>query len=119
MVKRLLLSVLGGVLLVTVGLTAPAAQAATTQKVCNSQYSHRDFDVHVNVSGANFTMYAGRCENLPRGGAILYLTGAGYRVGYNYGAYSECRYNSQPFTPYQKADVIYFRVYDRPGCTNY
>jgi len=118
MMKRLLLAVLGGVL-VTVGLAVPTAHAADNQKVCNSQYSHRDFDVHVNVSNANFTMYAGRCENLPRGGYTLYLTNAGYRVGYNYGDYSECRYNSQPFTPYQKANIIYFRVYDRYDCTNY
>lgn len=107
-----------GLALIGVVNSTEVAQAATTQRICsssNSQYRDTSFQV-----GQNFNGYldAGQCFAKVAKGTRIYMWPDSYQVGYDYGPYSGCRAGNTNFIPYQTADVIYFKMFDFPGCSN-
>lgn len=116
MIKKHAAAVLGTLVLGTTLVTAlPAtAEASSSQRICSSKNSTADIYVYSKSHlGDGWQLDARDCVTLPKGDATVYMLSS-YRVGYG-GDYSDCRLNSG-FTPWTKADRVYFRSYPGDWC---
>lgn len=119
MIKKTMAAVVSSVVLaggLTGGLAVPAHAASGTQKICSSKNSKVDFFLYIGSSSTPYIMDTLDCQyHVPKGGSVVRMKGgSSYRVGYG-GDYSECRTNSG-FTPYTKADSVYFKTYIGTKC---
>ena len=116
MIKKLATAAVGTVLLgTTLAAALPlAADASSNQRICSSRNSTADIYVYSKSGlGDGWQLDARDCVTLPKGDAVVYMLSS-YRVGYG-GDYSNCRLNSG-FTPWTKADRVYFRSYPGDNC---
>jgi len=116
MIKKLTAAAVGTLLLGT-ALSAgvvSTADASSTQKLCSSKHSTELIYFTIKSNGYHYLIPRGDCSiRVPKGGVVMTMVSS-YRVGYG-GDYSKCRSNTN-FTPYTKADTIYFRTYSKKNC---
>jgi hypothetical protein len=115
MIRRWAVALTGALVLGTAAtaLTGGPAEAASTQKICSSKNSTTDVYVYSQKLDEYFSLDSRECVRLGKGDALIYMLSS-YRVGYG-GDYSGCRLNSG-FTPWTKADRVYFRTYPGDYC---
>lgn len=111
-------SVLAAAGLVVGGLviSTPAAEAATTQRICSSKASAADFYLYL-PNGNYHRMHRTDCYTVPLR-TVVGMEAGSYRVGYEYGPYSECRIGVRNFIPWQQAKIIYFKTYATSNCSS-
>lgn len=102
----------------TLGAMVPTAEAATTQKYCNSSASRSVIDIQSSSTNpsSRTTLGPGDCTSKPSTYIVYYPAGS-YRAGYDYGDYGSCRTNNY-FNAYDAPKVLYFKTYTENDCTN-
>lgn len=115
--KKVVAAVAGTLLIgstLATAIPSTAEASSGSQRICSSKYSTADIYVYSKSGlGDGWQLDARDCVTLPKGDATVYMLSA-YRVGYG-GDYSNCRLNSG-FTPWTKADRVYFRSYPGDYC---